>query len=92
VLTHPADLSGGNAGHEGVGLDALGDDGPGADEGVLAERDAAHDGGVGPDRRPSPHQGAAVFVLARNGRPRIMDIGEDHAGAAEPFCHHVAAR
>ncbi len=83
MLTHPADLPGGHTGHEGVGLDVLGDDGPGADEGVFAERDATHDRSVGPDRSPFPHQGPAVFVLARDGRARIVDVGEDHTGAAE---------
>jgi len=83
LLAHPADLPGGNTGHEGVGFDVLGDDGPGADEGVLAERDAADDGGIGANRGPLPHEGAAVPVLTGDGCTRIVDIGEDHAGAAE---------
>jgi hypothetical protein len=49
VLAHPADLAGGDAGHEGVGFDVMGDDGAGGDEGVFAQGDATDQGGVGAD-------------------------------------------
>ena len=76
-------MAGGNAGHEGVSLDVAGDDGPGGNEGVLAQGDAADDGGVGANGGAALDPGAAVFVLSNNGGAGVMDIGEDHAGAAE---------
>ncbi len=62
VLAHPADLAGGDAGHEGVGFDVLGDDGAGGDEGVFAQGDAADEGGVGADGGAALDQGATVVV------------------------------
>ena len=49
MLAHPANLAGGDAGHEGVRLDVMGDHGAGGDEGVFAKGDAADQGGVGAD-------------------------------------------
>ena len=83
MLAHPADLAGGDAGHEGVGFDVPGDDGAGGDEGVFAQGDAADEGSVGADGGAALDQGAAVFVLADDGGAGVVDVGEDHAGAAE---------
>ena len=83
MLAHPADLEGGDAGHEGVGFDVLGDDGAGGDEGVFAQGDAADNRGVGADGGAFLHQGAAVFFLADDGGAGVMNVSEDHAGAAE---------
>lgn len=42
VLAHPADLAGGDAGHEGMGFDVFGDDGAGGDDGGFVDL-AAHE-------------------------------------------------
>ena len=83
MLAYPADLAGGDASHEGVGFDVFGDDGAGGDESVFAQGDATDEGGVGADGGALLHQGAAVFVLADDGGAGVVDVGEDHAGAAE---------
>src|SRR5690606_8175146 len=83
VFAHPADLAGGHANHQGVGLDVLVDDGACANEGKFADGDAADDGAVGPQGCASFHQGVAIFVLAFDQRTRVVDVGEHHAGAAE---------
>lgn len=83
VFAHPADLAGGHADHQGVGLDVLVDDGARADEGVFADGDAADDGAVGAQGGALLDQGVAVFVLALDQRTGVVDVGEHHAGAAE---------
>jgi len=50
--------------HQAVRGHVGGDDGTGTDEGVLAQRNAADDRRVGPDRAAAFHQRAPVFVLA----------------------------
>jgi hypothetical protein len=75
----------GDAGDDGVGGDVFGDDGAGGDERALVQRDAADDGGVGADAGAALDVGGGVVgagvagVLAAGG----LDVGEDHAGAAE---------
>ncbi len=61
----------------------MGDDGAGGDEGVFPQGDAADEGGVGADGGALLHPGAAVFVLANDGGAGVVDVGEDHAGAAK---------
>ncbi|MNR18484.1 hypothetical protein D3C85_1352160 [compost metagenome] len=82
-LAHPADLPGRHADHERIGRHVLVDHGASADKGVFAHGVAADDGAIGPQRRAALHEGAAVFVLARDGRAWVVDIGEDHARPAE---------
>ncbi len=83
VFAHPADLTGGDADHQGVGLDVLVDDGARADEGVFANGDATNDGAVGAQSGAFLDQGVAVFVLALDQGSGVVDVGEHHAGAAE---------
>ena len=83
VLAHPADLTGGDAGHEGVGFDVLDDDGAGGDEDIFAQGDATDEGGVSTDSCAALDPGAAVFILTDDGGAGVVDVGEDHAGAAE---------
>lgn len=83
VFAHPADLAGGHADHQGVGLDVLVDDGARANEGVFADGDAADDGAVGAQGGALFDQGVAVFVLALDQRAWVVDVGEHHAGTAE---------
>src|SRR5260370_289082 len=73
----------GNAAHQSIGRHVGGDDGARANEGVFTQRDAADDRGVRPDRATAPHEGAAVFVLARQVAARIHDVREDAGGPAE---------
>ena len=66
--------------------DVPGDDGPGADKGVPADRDAADDGAVGPQGGAPPDDGGPDLVHLRDLRPGVVDVREDHGGAAEdPF-------
>ena len=83
VAAHPADLPGRHADHQREGRHVAIDDGAGADEGVFPDRVAADDGAIGPEGGAAPDQGVAVFVLAGYGAAGIVDIGEDHARAAE---------
>lgn len=83
VLTDPPSLAGGDAGHEGVRFDVAGDDGAGGNEGVFTKGDATDDGRVGANRSATFDQGATVFVLADDSGTRVINISEDHAGAAE---------
>ena len=55
----------------------------GGDKGVFANRHAANDRTIRFQRRAAPHHRLPVLILARHRRPRIIDIGEDHARPAE---------
>lgn len=83
VLAHPADLPGGHAGHEGVGIDIAVNDGTGGDERVFAQGDPANYCAVGAKGYTALDQGVAVFVFAADGRAGVVHIGEYHAGPAE---------
>jgi hypothetical protein len=65
-FTHPADLAGGHADHEGVGFDVFVDHGACAHKGMFTNGDAAHYGAVGPERGAFFDQGVAEFVFALN--------------------------
>lgn len=83
VLTHPADLFGGDADHQGVVGYVTVDDGTGTDEGVTSDGDAANDGAVRAQSRALLDQRGTVLVLARDGGSWVVDVGEDHARPAE---------
>lgn len=83
VFAHPADLTCRHANHQRVGRHVAVDDGAGADEGILSHNAAADDGAIGAQSRTALDQGVAIFVLARDGAARVIDVGEDHARAAE---------
>lgn len=80
VFAHPADLAGGHADHQGIGLDVLVDDGTRADEGVSADGDAADDGAVGAQGGAFLDQGVAVFVLSLDQGPGVVDVGNTMLG------------
>ena len=82
-FTHPADLAGGHANHEGVGFDVFVDYSPCAHKGIFTDGDATDHGAVGPERGPFFDQGVAVFVFALDERSRVVYVSEDHAGTAE---------
>src|SRR5206468_2653311 len=81
ALAHPADAARGHTHHEAVGGHVCCDHRAGPDEGVLAQRHAAHDRGVGTNRAAPLHQGATVLMLARDMAARVQYVGE-HAGRA----------
>ena len=83
VFTHPADLSGRDAHHQGIGGDIPVNHGTGADEGVFADGGATHDGAIGAEGGAFFHPRVAIFAFALDQRAGVVDIGEHHAGAAE---------
>ena len=83
ILTHPADLAARDADHESVGFDVFIDHSTGADEGVLANRDAADDGAVGAESDTCFDEGVSVFVFACDERAGVVDIRKNHAGTAK---------
>lgn len=83
MSAHPADLSGGVADNEAVGLYGLGDDGSCADEGISADVVTTDDGGIGADGSTFSDDGFQVFSLAVDSAAGVIDIGEDHRRAEE---------
>jgi len=83
AFAHPADPAGGIAGHEGVVGDVLRHHGAGADEGVAADGVAADDGAVGPQGGAALDEGGAYLVHLADLGPGVVDVREDHGGAAE---------
>src|SRR5882762_7056056 len=83
ALAHPADASRRHADHEAIGRHVGRHDGARADEGIFAQRDAAHDGGVRANGAAALHERAPVLVLARYMAARIHDVGEDAGGTTE---------
>ena len=80
---HPTDLPCRHSDHQGKRLYGLSNDSARADKAVLAQRRAAYDGRIRTNRYPSLHVRRPVFILARDRGARVVDIGKDHAGAAE---------
>lgn len=83
VFAHPADLFGRYAHHQCIGFDVFVYHRASTDEGKLSDSGAADDGAVGAQRGAFLDQCVAVFVFALDQRSRVIDVGEDHAGAAE---------
>lgn len=83
MLAHPADLACRHPDHQRIGRHVAVDDGAGADEGVLAHGVAADDGAVGSQGRAALDQRVAIFVFAGDATAGVIDVGKDHARAAE---------
>ena len=79
VAAHPAERTGRVAHHERVVGDVARHHAPRRHEAVAPERDAAHDGGIGADRRPAPEPGRLVEPL-----PVHLAAGVGHV------CQHAA--
>ena len=75
--TRPSHAPRRHAHDQGVVGQVLGHDGTGRNEGVTADRHSAHDGRVGADGRPAPHQGGLVEVSTHDRRARVGDVRED---------------
>ena len=78
----PADLDGGIANNQRVGVDRFGDHCAGADEGKFANVVSADDGGIGADGGPAFHGSFGIFASSDDCTSWVDDIGED-AGRAE---------
>src|SRR5213596_2116308 len=83
ALAHPSHAARRHAHHQRVRRDVGRHDRAGADERVLAERDAAQDRGVGTDGAAPLHARGAVLVLARHVAPRVQHVGEHARRPAE---------
>ena len=83
MLTHPADLACRHAHHQRIGRYVAIDDGTGADEGVFTHGVTTDDGAIGPKGRAALDQCVAIFVLAGDATAGVIDVGKDHARAAE---------
>ncbi len=83
VFTHPAHLLGGHAHHQGIGLNIFINYRAGPDKSKFTNSDATHYGAVRAERGALFDQSVTVLVFALNQRTRVIDVGEDHAGAAE---------
>lgn len=83
MLAHPADLPGRYAGHQGIGLYVAIDYRTRGDKSIFAHGNTANNRAVGAERRTFLDCGRTVLILSRDGSARIVDICEDHAGAAE---------
>src|SRR5213592_2338333 len=83
ALAHPSHAARRHAHHQRVRRDVGRHDRAGADERVLAERDAAQDRGVGADGAAPLHARGAVLVLARHVAPRVQHVGEHARRPAE---------
>lgn len=82
-LTHPADLSGGNPDHQGVGGHILVDHCTSSHKGILANGDPTYDGAVGPQGGALFYQGVTILVFALDQGAGIVYVGKHHAGATE---------
>lgn len=83
MSAYPADLSGGNAHHQGVGWHAAVNHRSCADKGILADCHPANNGAVGAQARSLSYKSVAIFIFTWYGRTGIVDICEYHARAAE---------
>ena len=80
---HPTLLPRRNADHQGVVGHVLRDHGPGRDEAIAAERDAADDRGVGADRRTAADQRPLVQGMPVDLGTRVGDVGQNAGGPEE---------
>jgi len=69
--------------HQGVVGDVFRHNGAGADEGVAADCVATDDGAVGAERRAFLDEGGAHLIHLSDFGAGVVDVGEDHRGAAE---------
>jgi len=82
-LTHPTNLPGGHAHHEGVRGNIFVNHRTGSDESVLANGNATYNGAVGAQCCALFHERISVFALAFDQRTGIVNVGEDHTRATE---------
>jgi len=83
AFAHPADLFCRVAYHQGMVRDVLCHDGAGADKGIAADGVATDDGAVGTQGGALPDKGGADLVHLADFGAGVVDIGENHGGAAE---------
>ena len=83
AVTCPADLSGRIADHERMIWNVFCYNGTRADEGVTADGVATDDGAVGTQGGALPDKGGADLVHLADFGAGVVDIGENHGGAAE---------
>ncbi len=86
---HPADMAGWYASHQSIGFHVAIDDCSGGNKGVFADGCATDDRAVGAYRCSTFDQRVAILVFAIDRRTRIVNIGEDHARAAENVIFQV---
>lgn len=82
-MAHPAFAFRGDTQHQRVSRDIAVDHGTGADEGVFTDGVPANDRAIRTQRRTLADDGGPVFALPGNRGTRVVDIGENSAGAAE---------
>ena len=83
MLAHPPDLPRGHPHHQRIRRHILVHHRPRADECILADGHATHDGAVRAQGRAFLDQGIAILVLALDQRPGVVHVGEHHAGPTE---------
>src|SRR5262249_40055090 len=83
VAAHPAFTARWNAQHQCVIGNVIGNDSPGADKSIPADRGATDDGGIGPDGGPAADQRALVKMVPHDLRARVVYVGENARRAAE---------
>ena len=90
-FAHPADLSGWHSHHEGVVGNVAIDDCASAHKGMGANGHSTNNRAVGAQRGTAPDQCRAVLAFSFNGRPGVVDVGEDGARATEHVVleHHA---
>ena len=83
TFADPADLSGGHASHQGIGLHVFGHHGAGSDEGALAHRMATDDSAVGTQRGTFADAGLGIHAMHGEMCAWRGHIGEHTARSAE---------
>lgn len=83
ALAHPAPLFCRYAQHQRIRRHISVDNSPCTDKCVFANSYPAHYGGVGSQCRASTNMRLSIFVLARDGGTRVVNIGKDHTGTAK---------
>src|SRR4051812_15557255 len=78
ALTHPADSTRGDTGHERVVGNVAVDDGAGADEAVATKRRPADNRCIGANRCAATNERLPILVSARYVRAWVHDVGEHH--------------
>ena len=86
MAAHPADVSSGNAGHQGIGLDVAIDERACCDERVLVDRDTTNDRAIRTQGGTPSNQGVAIFILSRHRRAGVVNVCENHAWPTKHVC------
>src|SRR5690554_2708167 len=80
TFAHPTGMPGRITHHQGIGGHTAGDDRPCSYKGVVANFNAANNGGVGPDGGTLADFGRPVLMFAGNGAAGIEHIGKNSRG------------